>query len=506
MSGPGDPYTADAAQVTQIRPRGLPAQEVAPSPCQHRPREPSALHGPRPTGTPRCLQGPGVTQKKLTRTQYEWEGKLPGSPGPRVATFPPGVLSGAPPRAPRNIRRVCLLQDPSVSGGWAPGPAGGGSQAVLTRLLPQLQLLRDAVPPAPVPAGLLLASACRTLGPRGRRDDGGGDPGAEPQWGRLKEGNNVSRPLPAPPRGERSPPSGPRTGRRRRTTWTWARSSGRTAATTAAVVDVRPAPASGATPAACSSCFRQEPRAAAQPPQRAVRRAVPGASARAGGRQACWRPWACRPYGHALPGPGGATPTGRCTRPCAEFVNASTTYELGTVHNLFRKLTPASSAGTWCTLRSVSDLYVQKQLRSWTTSRPRSEYYFPQRSGRPTSPIRPSSPTVPTRGRLTKGLLPRRAAGRGPMTQMLLLNCLYFKGRRQHGPGLDSRAGQRACSLHLHYPCRARLRVACRVRKAPARKPVVHAPAAAATGCCCQRLRLTTAGEGCSASSRPCQT
>lgn len=158
MSGPGDPCTADAAQVTQIRPRGLPAQEVAPSPCQHRPREPSALRaGPRPTGGHRgASRAPGVTRKIDPELSTRVKRKLPGSSGPRVLpTFPPGVLSGAPHEAPRNARRVCLLPDPSVSGDGHPGPrwCGGLPGRSHASALPQLQLLRDVVPAAPVPAG-----------------------------------------------------------------------------------------------------------------------------------------------------------------------------------------------------------------------------------------------------------------------------------------------------------------------------------------------------------------
>ena len=48
----------------------------------------------------------------------------------------------------------------------------------------------------PLLLALLLASACRTLGPWGQRDDGRGEPeSVEPRWGRLK-GSNASGPLP----------------------------------------------------------------------------------------------------------------------------------------------------------------------------------------------------------------------------------------------------------------------------------------------------------------------
>ncbi|KAM9621788.1 heparin cofactor 2 [Trichechus inunguis] len=113
-----------------------------------------------------------------------------------------------------------------------------------------------------------------------------------------------------------------------------------------------------------------------------------------------------------------------------DFVNASTKYEMLTVHNLFRKLTHRLFRRNFgYTLRSVNDLYIQKQfpiLEDFKTKI--KEYYFAE-----TQPANFSDPafTAKTNNhilKLTKGLIKDALENIDPATQMMILNCIYFKG------------------------------------------------------------------------------
>ncbi|ELW72578.1 heparin cofactor 2 [Tupaia chinensis] len=113
-----------------------------------------------------------------------------------------------------------------------------------------------------------------------------------------------------------------------------------------------------------------------------------------------------------------------------DFVNASSKYELTTVHNLFRKLTHRLFRRNFgYTLRSVNDLYVQKQfpiLEDFKTKV--REYYFAEAQAADFSDPAFISKTNQHILRLTKGLIKDALDSVDPATQMVTLNCVYFKG------------------------------------------------------------------------------
>ncbi|XP_030692179.1 heparin cofactor 2 [Globicephala melas] len=113
-----------------------------------------------------------------------------------------------------------------------------------------------------------------------------------------------------------------------------------------------------------------------------------------------------------------------------DFINASTTYELGTVHNLFRKLTHRLFRRNFgYTLRSVSDLYIQKQVQVLDDFRAKvRQYYFAEVRAADFSDPAFISQTNQHISRLTKGLIRDVLEDVDPATQMMLLNCIYFKG------------------------------------------------------------------------------
>ncbi|NXD78870.1 HEP2 protein, partial [Halcyon senegalensis] len=113
-----------------------------------------------------------------------------------------------------------------------------------------------------------------------------------------------------------------------------------------------------------------------------------------------------------------------------EFINASTTYELMTVHNLFRKLTHRLFRRNFgYTLRSVNDLYIQKDFTILNDFRNNMKtYYFAD-----AQPADFSDPNFITKTnerilKLTKGLIKEALVNVNPTTLMMILNCLYFKG------------------------------------------------------------------------------
>lgn len=343
---------------------------------------------------------------------------------------------------------------PACLGTGTRGPAGaGGSQAVLTRLLsPSSSSSGMWCPLRPFLLALLLASACRTLGPRGRRDDGGGEPeSAEPQWGRLK-GSNVSRPLPPAAFHEENT-----------VTTEWATDGeeeedyldlgqifGEDGDDYGDVVDADPPPRPGAGAGSVLPLFPGKSRVQRLNLLNAqfafdLYRAL---AARAGTADNIFLAPVGVSAAMAMLSLGLAGDTHQEVHAAlrfAEFVNASTAYELGTVHNLFRKLTHRLFRRDFgYTLRSVSDLYVQKQLPVLDDFKAKvREYYFAEVRAADFSDPAFLAHTNRHVARLTKGLIRDALQDVDPATQMLLLNCLYFKGRRQHGPGLDLRAGER---------------------------------------------------------------
>ncbi|KAM6155196.1 heparin cofactor 2 [Rhynchocyon petersi] len=113
-----------------------------------------------------------------------------------------------------------------------------------------------------------------------------------------------------------------------------------------------------------------------------------------------------------------------------DFVNASSKYESLTVHNLFRKLTHRLFRRNFgYTLRSVNDLYVQKQfpiLEDFKTKV--EEYYFAKAQLADFSDPAFIAKTNNHILKLTKGLIKDALENIDPATQMMILNCLYFKG------------------------------------------------------------------------------
>ncbi|XP_068956999.1 heparin cofactor 2 [Petaurus breviceps papuanus] len=113
-----------------------------------------------------------------------------------------------------------------------------------------------------------------------------------------------------------------------------------------------------------------------------------------------------------------------------DFVNASSKYETQTVHNLFRKLTHRLFRRNFgYTLRSVNDLYVQRQIPILEDFRSKMrEYYFAE-----AQPADFSEPAFITKAndhilKVTKGLIKDALVNIDPATRMMILNCIYFKG------------------------------------------------------------------------------
>ncbi|XP_035960240.1 heparin cofactor 2 [Halichoerus grypus] len=113
-----------------------------------------------------------------------------------------------------------------------------------------------------------------------------------------------------------------------------------------------------------------------------------------------------------------------------DFVNASSKYEIMTIHNLFRKLTHRLFRRNFgYTLRSVNDLYVQKQFPILDDfKRKVREYYFAEAQAADFSDSAFVSKTNNHILKITKGLIKDALENIDPATQMMILNCIYFKG------------------------------------------------------------------------------
>ncbi|KAI5773057.1 unnamed protein product [Gulo gulo] len=113
-----------------------------------------------------------------------------------------------------------------------------------------------------------------------------------------------------------------------------------------------------------------------------------------------------------------------------DFVNASSKYEIMTIHNLFRKLTHRLFRRNFgYTLRSVNDLYVQKQFPILDDfKRKVREYYFAEAQAADFSDPAFISKTNNHILKITKGLIKDALENIDPGTQMMILNCIYFKG------------------------------------------------------------------------------
>ncbi|XP_037679416.1 heparin cofactor 2 [Choloepus didactylus] len=113
-----------------------------------------------------------------------------------------------------------------------------------------------------------------------------------------------------------------------------------------------------------------------------------------------------------------------------DFVNASSKYEVATIHNLFRKLTHRLFRRNFgYTLRAVNGLYVQRQLPILDDFKTKvREYYFAE-----AQPADFSDPAFILKAndhilKLTKGLIREALANTDPATRVMMLNCIYFKG------------------------------------------------------------------------------
>lgn len=113
-----------------------------------------------------------------------------------------------------------------------------------------------------------------------------------------------------------------------------------------------------------------------------------------------------------------------------DFVNASNKYEITTIHNLFRKLTHRLFRRNFgYTLRSVNDLYVQEQFPILDDFKTKvREYYFAEAQVADFSDPAFISKTNDHILKLTKGLIKEALANIDPTIQMMILNCIYFKG------------------------------------------------------------------------------
>ncbi|XP_054851713.1 heparin cofactor 2 isoform X2 [Eublepharis macularius] len=113
-----------------------------------------------------------------------------------------------------------------------------------------------------------------------------------------------------------------------------------------------------------------------------------------------------------------------------DFINASSTYNITTIHNLFYKLTHRLFRRNFgYTLRSVNDLYIQKQfpVLSEFVSNMKKYYVSEAQSADFTDPtfIIKTNERI---SKLTKGLIKDALEHVSPTTLMMILNCLYFKG------------------------------------------------------------------------------
>uniref|UniRef100_A0A8D2B1B7 Serpin family D member 1 n=1 Tax=Sciurus vulgaris TaxID=55149 RepID=A0A8D2B1B7_SCIVU len=113
-----------------------------------------------------------------------------------------------------------------------------------------------------------------------------------------------------------------------------------------------------------------------------------------------------------------------------DFVNASNKYEITTIHNLFRKLTHRLFRRNFgYTLRSVNNLYVKEQFPILDDFKTKvREYYFAEAQAADFSDPAFISKTNDHILKLTKGLIKEALANIDPTIQMMILNCIYFKG------------------------------------------------------------------------------
>lgn len=118
----------------------------------------------------------------------------------------------------------------------------------------------------------------------------------------------------------------------------------------------------------------------------------------------------------------------------AEFINASSKYDAMTIHNVFHKLIHRLFRRNFgYTLRSVNDLYIQRQFPVLSAFKNNlKSYYFAE-----AQPADFSDPNFIAKAnerilKITKGLIKEALVHVHPTTVMMILNCLYFKGKRNN--------------------------------------------------------------------------
>uniref|UniRef100_A0A8D2LSU8 Serpin family D member 1 n=1 Tax=Varanus komodoensis TaxID=61221 RepID=A0A8D2LSU8_VARKO len=113
-----------------------------------------------------------------------------------------------------------------------------------------------------------------------------------------------------------------------------------------------------------------------------------------------------------------------------DFVNASSKYDLTTVHNLFHKLTHRLFRRNFgYTLRSVNDLYIQNHFSVLNEFKSNmKKYYFAEAQLVDFSDPNFIAKANARISKLTKGSIQDAIANIHPATLMMILNCVYFKG------------------------------------------------------------------------------
>lgn len=117
-----------------------------------------------------------------------------------------------------------------------------------------------------------------------------------------------------------------------------------------------------------------------------------------------------------------------------DFVNASTKYDYMTTHNLFHKLTHRLFRRNFgYTLRSVNDLYVQRQFSILNEFKDNmKKYYFAEAQLADFSDQTFINNANERIRKLTKGLIKDALVNVHPDTLVMILNCLYFKGKARN--------------------------------------------------------------------------
>ncbi|XP_072271734.1 heparin cofactor 2 [Pyxicephalus adspersus] len=113
-----------------------------------------------------------------------------------------------------------------------------------------------------------------------------------------------------------------------------------------------------------------------------------------------------------------------------DFINASSKYDISTIHEVFRKLTHRLFRRNFgYTLRAVNDLYIQKHFAIREDFQNNlKNYYFAETQIGDFEDKAFLSKINQRIQKLTKGLIKEALSNLSPDLLMLLANCIYFKG------------------------------------------------------------------------------